>query len=186
MSDRDAPHVLAISAAPVHRFSKANRLSIRLLAGLGVEGDAHCGPTVRHRYDVRRDPTRPNRRQIHLIPAELFDDFAARGFAPVNPGELGENVTTRGLDLLALPTGTRLTLGSGGAVIELTGLRQPCVLIDRFRNGLMAACVDRDAAGKPIYKAGVMAIVLSGGDVRRGDAIGIERPAGAHRPLACV
>ena len=177
--------VIAVSVDEKHRFSKRPRDAIRLLVGLGVEGDAHCGPTVRHRYDVRRDPTRPNRRQVHLIQSELFDEVAAAGFDGVAPGALGENVTTRGLDLLALPAGTRLTLGDAAAV-ELTGLRQPCVLIDRFRAGLMKACIGRDAAGEPTFRAGVMAIVVAGGEVRPGDAIAVALPPPPHRPLACV
>lgn len=181
-----APRVIAVSAARSHRFSKANCLWIRLLADIGVEGDAHAGATVQHRSRKRWNPTLPNLRQVHLIHAELFDDLAAQGFAGVAPGELGENVTTRGIDLLALPTGTRLTLGDGGAIIELTGLRNPCVQIDRFREGLMAATLEKDAAGNVVRKAGVMAIVLATGDVRPGDTINVELPATPHRPLVCV
>ncbi|HYF42232.1 MAG TPA: MOSC domain-containing protein, partial [Ramlibacter sp.] len=158
--------------------------SIRLLAGLGVEGDAHLGATVKHRSRVARDPSQPNLRQVHLLHAELFDELVAAGFA-VFPGDLGENLTTRGLDLLALPTGTRLRLG-GCAVVELTGLRNPCSQIDRFQRGLMVAVLDRDAQGQLIRKAGVMAIVLEGGEVRAGDAIAVELPAPPHRPLAPV
>jgi MOSC domain-containing protein YiiM len=176
--------VLAVALRRGHHFSKTPALGIRLLAGLGVEGDAHCGVTVKHRHQVRKDPTKPNLRQVHLIQAELFDELRGKGFA-VTPGELGENVTTLGIDLLALPVGTRLTLGDS-AMLELTGLRSPCSLIDSFQQGLMAAVLDRDADGGLIRKSGVMAIVLSGGEVRPGDPIGIEWPAEPHRPLQVV
>jgi MOSC domain-containing protein YiiM len=176
--------VLAVAQRRGHHFSKTLALSIRLLEGLGVEGDAHCGVTVKHRHQARKDPTRPNLRQVHLIQAELFDELRGKGFT-VAPGELGENVTTSGVDLLALPVGARLSLGDS-AVLEITGLRQPCVLIDSFQQGLMAAVLDRDADGGLIRKAGVMAIVLGSGEVRPGDPIGIEWPAAPHRPLQPV
>jgi MOSC domain-containing protein YiiM len=176
--------VVAVALRRGHHFSKTPALSIRLLEGLGVEGDAHCGVTVKHRHQARKDPTRPNLRQLHLIQSELFDELRAKGFA-VAPGELGENVTTSGIDLLALPGGTRLMLGDS-AVVEITGLRSPCSLIDRFQQGLMAATLDRDADGGLIRKAGVMAIVRASGEVRPGDPIGIEWPAAPHRPLQPV
>lgn len=176
--------VTAVSRDAVHGFSKKLQDSIRLLAGLGVEGDAHLGVTVQHRSRVAADPTQPNLRQVHLIHAELFDELRAAGFA-VAPGELGENVTTRGIDLLALPTGARLHLGAA-AVIEVTGLRNPCAQIDRFQRGLMHAVLGRDAQGNLVRKAGVMAIVLAGGEVRPGDAVGVELPPPPHRPLERV
>jgi len=176
--------VVAVSQRAGHHFSKNPALGIRLLTGLGVAGDAHMGRTVKHRSRVRKDPTQPNLRQVHLIHAELFDELRARGFV-VNPGELGENVTTSGIDLLALPTGTRLQLGQT-AVVEITGLRNPCVQIDRFQQGLMAATLDRGRDGQLVRKAGVMSIVLRDGDVRPGDAIGIELPSAPHRPLQPV
>jgi MOSC domain-containing protein YiiM len=178
------PRVVAVSFRRGHHFSKTPQLSIRLLTGLGVEGDGHMGATVKHRYDARRDPTRPNLRQVHLISGELLDELNAKGFG-VAPGDLGENVTTDGLDLLALPTGTKLRLGDS-AIIELTGLREPCVLMDKFQKGLKAATLDRDADGHVICRAGVMAVVLAKGDVRPGDAITVELPARPHRPLAAV
>lgn len=178
------PIVAAVSRAPRHTFSKPTELNIRLLAGLGVDGDAHCGATVKHRSRVARDPTQPNLRQVHLIHAELFEELRARGYA-VMPGDLGENITTRGIDLLALPTGTRLHLGRN-AVVEVTGLRNPCVQLDKFQAGLMAAVLDRDANGALIRKAGVMSIVLAGGDVRAGDVIAVEPPMLPHSPLAPV
>jgi len=176
--------VVAVAAHPIHAFSKPLSPRIRLLAGLGVEGDAHCGVTVKHRSRVRRNPDQPNLRQLHLVHAELFEELASRGFA-IRPGDIGENVATRGIDLLALPRGTRLRLGDG-AIVELTGLRNPCHQLDDFRPGLMAATLDRDAAGKLILKAGVMAIVLQGGDVAPGDPIGIELPPEPHEPLERV
>ncbi|QUS40805.1 MOSC domain-containing protein [Tardiphaga alba] len=182
--ERPQPRVVAVSFRRGHHFSKTPALSIRLLSGLGIEGDGHCGATVQHRYDRRRDPTRPNLRQVHLIPSELFDDLRSKGFA-IAPGDLGENITTSGIDLATLPTGTRLHLGAH-AVIALTGLREPCVLMDRFQQGLKAATLDRDADGRTIRKAGVMAIVIAGGEVAPGDAIQIETPAGHTQPLAPV
>jgi MOSC domain-containing protein YiiM len=165
-------------------MGKPNRAGIRLLAGLGVEGDAHLGETVKHRSRVRRDPTRPNLRQVHLIHAELHDELAAEGIS-VGPGEMGENVTTRGVDLLGLPAGTRLVLG-GSAVVELSGLRNPCTQLDGVRQGLMAATLDRDEHGALVRKAGVMSVVLAGGEVRPGDAVRVELPPGPHRALEPV
>jgi MOSC domain-containing protein YiiM len=176
--------VVAVSSRIGHHFSKTPCLGIRLLSGLGVAGDAHMGETVKHRSRVRKDPTQPNLRQVHLIHAELFDELRAMGFA-VKPGDLGENVTTEGIDLLALPTGTRLHLGLS-AVVEITGLRNPCIQLDRFQQGLMAATLDRAADGSLVRKAGVMSIVIAEGDVRPGDAIRIELPAEPHRPLQPV
>jgi len=177
-------NVVAVSLRAGHHFSKTPCLGIRLLKGLGVAGDAHMGETVKHRSRVRKDPTQPNLRQVHLMHAELFDELRDKGFV-VQPGELGENVTTSGIDLLALPAGTRLHLGAS-AVVEITGLRNPCVQIDNFRNGLMAAVLDRDADGNLVRKAGVMSVVLSDGDVRPGDSVGVEMPVEPHRPLQPV
>lgn len=176
--------VLAVSRNPTHIFSKQNWESIRLLAGLGVEGDAHHGQTVQHRSRVARDPNQPNLRQVHLIHAELHDELRAAGFA-IAAGDMGENVTTRGIALLGLPTGTRLHLGNT-AVIEVTGLRNPCAQLDRFQPGLMAAVLGHDEHGALIRKAGVMAIVLSGGEVRPGDLIAVELPPGPYQPLQPV
>lgn len=176
--------VTAVSRSAAHTFSKAAQPAVRLVAGLGVEGDAHAGVTVKHRSRVARDPSQPNLRQVHLIHCELHDELRAAGFT-VEPGDLGENVTTRGLDLLALPAGTRLRLGKA-AVVELTGLRNPCVQLDRFQQGLTAAVLDRDAEGELVRKAGVMAVVVAGGEVRPGDGIGIELPAGPHLALEVV
>jgi MOSC domain-containing protein YiiM len=176
--------VTAVSRSAEHSFSKPNVERIRLLAGLGVEGDAHLGTTVQHLSRVRRDPTQPNLRQVHLIHAELHDELRAAGFH-VAAGDMGENVTTRGIDLLALPVDTRLHLGDG-AVIQVTGLRNPCAQIDRFEPGLMSAVLGRDAEGGLVRKAGIMAIVLAGGDVCLGDAIRVELPPEPHRPLDVV
>ena len=149
-----------------------------------MEGDAHMGATVKHRSRVKRNPDQPNLRQVHLIHAELHDELRSRGFA-VRAGEMGENITTRGIDLLGLPVGARLHLG-GAAVIEITGLRNPCAQLDRLQPGLMAAVLDRDAEGKLIRKAGVMGIVLAGGAVRPADPIRVELPPDPRRPLAPV
>ncbi|MDE2579334.1 MAG: MOSC domain-containing protein [Hyphomicrobiales bacterium] len=151
---------------------------------MGVAGDGHFGATVQHRHARRKDPTQPNLRQVHLLQQESLDALAAR-FGALGPGDLGENILTQGIDLLALPAATRLHIGAG-AIVELTGLRNPCVLIDRFRPGLMAACLDRDATGAIVRKAGVMAIVVQGADIAPGDSVVAEPPSGPARPLAPV
>jgi MOSC domain-containing protein YiiM len=176
--------VTAVSNSPSHSFSKSNRGIIRLLAGLGVEGDAHLGTTVKHRSRVAKDPSQPNLRQVHLIHAELHDELREAGFS-VSAGDMGENVTTRGIDLLGLPTGARLLIGAS-AVIEVTGLRNPCVQIDRFQKGLMKAVLGKGERGNLVRKSGIMAIVLEGGEVRSGDAIRVELPPGPCRPLEVV
>jgi MOSC domain-containing protein YiiM len=176
--------VQAVSCSPTHTFAKPNQESIRLLTRLGVEGDAHLGETVQHRSRVARDPSQPNLRQVHLIHAELHDELRAAGFV-VSAGQMGENVTTRGIDLLGLPTGTRLHLGET-AVVEVTGLRNPCLQLDHFQPGLMAAVLSRDEHGALIRKAGVMAIVLAGGEVRPGDPIIAKLPPAPHRSLEPV
>jgi MOSC domain-containing protein YiiM len=173
--------VIAVSRSTTHTFTKLNQESIQLLTGLGVEGDSHMGKTVQHRSRVAVDPNQPNLRQVHLIHAELHDELQTAGFA-VSAGQMGENITTRGINLLDLPTGTRLYLGNK-AVVELTGLRNPCAQLDQFRAGLMAAVLDRDEHGKLIRKAGVMGIVAVGGEVRPGDLIQIELPPEPHQSL---
>lgn len=176
--------VSAVCRDGAHRFSKAPVDAIQLLVGLGLAGDAHAGETVQHLSRVRRDPSQPNLRQVHLIHAELHDELAGQGFA-VAPGDLGENVTTRGLDLLALPTGSLLRLGET-AVVEVTGLRNPCVQLDRFADGLLAAVLVRRPDGSVIRKAGIMSVVLVAGEVRAGDPVTVELPEGPHRPLQPV
>lgn len=176
--------VSAVCVCPTHEFSKRVQPRIRLLTALGVEGDAHLGETVKHRSRVARDPAQPNLRQVHLIHEELLEELRAAGFG-VSPGDLGENVTTRGLDLLGLPAGTRLHLGDA-AVVEVTGLRNPCSQLDRFQPGLTAAVLGRDEAGNLIRRSGIMGIVLAGGEVRTGDGIRVELPAEPFRPLAPV
>ena len=167
--------VVAVHRTARHQFSKETCAEINLLAGLGVEGDAHCGALVRHRYLVRRDATRPNLTQVHLLEEERLAELRQLGFA-IDPGQLGENITTRGLDLRAMPLGTRLRIGD--AVVELTGLRTPCVQMDRFQAGLMAASLGRDAKGSVMPKAGVMGTVREGGTVAAGQAIGVDFPDG--------
>ena len=176
--------VAAVSRSAKHTLVKSNQDSIRLLPGLGVDGDAHQGVTVKHRSRVARDPTQPNLRQVHLIHAELHEELRAAGFA-ISAGQMGENITTRGVDLLDLPVGARLCLG-GAAVVEVTGLRNPCAQLDRIRPGLMAATLDRDAQGNLVRKAGIMGVVIAGGEVRAGDPIRVELPPQPHRPLAPV
>lgn len=167
--------VVSVSQDGQHRFSKQVTPSIQLLAGLGVQGDAHAGTKVKHRSRVR---------QIRLIHAELLDELAGKGFT-VQPGDLGENLLTRGLDLLGLPSGTRLRLGPD-ALVEITGLRNPCAQIEHFQPGLLKAVLDEDEHGHLIRKAGIMGIVLSGGEVKAGDAIHVELPPPLHRRLEQV
>lgn len=176
-----APRVASVSTSPVHGFTKPVVERIVLLAGLGVEGDAHCGTTVKHRSRVRRDPTQPNLRQVHLVHAELFDELAAQGFV-LAPGAIGENITTRGIDLLALPVDTVLQVGPA-ARVRLTGLRNPCHQLDDFQPGLMAATLGRHADGSLLRKAGVMAVVEQGGVVGAGDAVVVALPPLPHRPM---
>ena len=176
--------VTNVSRDAAHAFSKRGQDSIRLLSGLGVEGDAHMGVTVKHRSRVAQDPTQPNLRQVHLIHAELHDELNAAGF-DVTPGAMGENITTQGIELLALPRGARLRLGDT-AVVEVTGLRNPCNLLNQYRPGLMAAVLDRAEDGALIRKAGVMAVVLATGEVRPGDGIEVELPLVPFEPLKPV
>jgi MOSC domain-containing protein YiiM len=176
--------VVAVSSDREHRFSKPTTAEITLLEGLGVAGDAHAGVTVQHRSRVRIDPTQPNLRQVHLIQAELHDELAGRGFE-VGPGGMGENITTRGLDLLALPQRTVLRLGDE-AVVEVTGLRNPCLQLNGLQSGLMKAVLDRDDEGRLIRRAGIMGVVLSGGPVRSGDQVVVELPNEPHAPLEPV
>jgi MOSC domain-containing protein YiiM len=176
--------VIAVSRGPTHQVTKPNRDEIRLVRREGVEGDAHRGTTVKHRSRVARDASLPNLRQVHLFHAELHDELAAAGFV-VSAGQMGENVTTHGVDLLALPTGARLFLGDS-AVVELTGLRNPCAQLDGIQEGLMAATLDRDEHGGLVRKAGVMSIVVDGGEVRPGDRIRVELPPEPHRALEPV
>ena len=181
--------VVAVSCSAAHTMAKPNVDAIRLLAGLGVEGDAHCGVTVKHRSRVKRDPTQPNLRQVHLVHAELLDELVASGF-DVGPGRIGENVTTRGIDLLGLPTGSRLHLGAD-AVVEVTGLRNPCGQLDGIQPGLRSATIEWGPAGEDgdeIVRrlAGIMGIVVAGGEVCPGDAITVALPDGPHEPLSVV
>ena len=178
------PTVVSVHRNDAHSMRKDEAPSIRLIAGIGVEGDAHAGITVQHRSRVARDPNQPNLRQVHLVHAELHDELRAGGFL-VRTGEMGENITTRGVDLLRLPVGARLHLGAQ-AVVEITGLRNPCAQLDSIQPGLMAAVLDRDAQGNLVRKAGVMGIVLASGEVRPTDPIRVELPPGPQQPLAPV
>jgi MOSC domain-containing protein YiiM len=178
------PLVTAVSSSSSHSFSKSKQSRIALIAGEGVEGDAHLGKTVQHLFVKRHNPDQPNLRQVHLIHSELHDELREAGF-DVTAGQMGENVTTRGIDILSLPTGTRLRIGKS-AVIEVTGLRNPCVQLDRFRPGLKLAVLDHDEHGELIHKSGVMSIVLTGGEVRPGDTIEVELPEEPHKRLKPV
>ena len=179
-----AGSIEAVSAGETHGPGKRNRLSILLVAGHGVEGDVHAGATIQHLSRTAHGGGEPNLRQVHLIGVELIEELNGAGF-DLAPGTLGENVTTRDISLLELPAGTLLRLGSD-AVVELTGLRNPCSQLDALQPGLMKATLDRDADGNLIRRAGVMAVVRAGGEVRPGDPIGVELPAGEPRPLLPV
>lgn len=179
-----AAKVSAVHRDATHRFSKNTAAAIELVAGLGVAGDAHAGATVQHLSRVRADPSQPNLRQVHLIHQELFDWLATRGFT-VAPGQLGENVTTTGVDLLGLPRGTMLRLGVE-AVVEVTGLRNPCAQIDTFQHGLLKELVGRDGNGDIVRRAGIMGVVHRGGTVRPGDTLTVVLPDGPHEALQRV
>lgn len=175
--------VVAVSASPTHAVSKTNRERIRLIEGRGVEGDVHAGRRVRHRSRLG-NPDQPNLRQVHLIHSELHDELDVQGFA-IAPGQMGENITSRGIDLLELPRGTRLAIGEH-AVIEVTGLRNPCSQLEGLQRGLMAAVLDRRADGSVIRKSGIMGIVRAGGEIRPGDPIRAVLPEPPHQPLERV
>lgn len=179
-----APYVLAVSRSHSHTFSKAGTSSIHLLKGLGVDGDAHCGETVKHRSRVAQNPLQPNLRQVHLIHAELFDELASLGFN-LSPGDIGENIATKGIDLLALPVDTELHIGPM-AVVRLTGLRNPCKQLDAFHQGLTQAVLSRAADGSLVRKAGVMGVVVVAGAVAPGDSIAVRLPSGPHQALERV
>jgi hypothetical protein len=180
----DVPRVVSVSLDGEHRFSKPRVEEIRLIEGWGVEGDAHAGTTVQHRSRVARNPMEPNLRQVHLIHAELFDEVAEHGYA-VRPGELGENITTAGLDLLSLPTGTVLHIGDE-AQVEVTGLRNPCDQINGLAPRLLKQMVFRLPDGTVVRKAGVMSVVVAGGTVHPGDRVRVELPAGVPVALQPV
>ena len=178
-----AGKVTAVSLSTTHSFQKSNRQSIELLAGLGIAGDAHCGKTVKHRSRVAKDPTQPNLRQVHLIHSELHDELRIKGFE-ILPGQMGENITTRGIELLKLPTDTLLHIRR--ATIQVTGLRNPCVQLNRFQSGLMAAVLDKDSQGNLIRKAGIMGIVIAGGVINVGDSIYVKLPSQPYKSLERV
>ena len=177
-------HVVALARDSLHRVSKLPCDRIRLIAGLGVEGDAHAGLTMQHRSRWVKQRTVPNVRQVHLIHAELFDELTAKGFA-IAPMQMGENIKTRSIDLLGLSAGTRLRLG-GEAVIEITGLRNPCAKLDQIAPGLMQAVIEKGPGKTLIRKAGVMAIVVASGEVRVGDGIAVVHTPAVTIPLAPV
>ncbi|MFJ4077030.1 MOSC domain-containing protein YiiM [Curtobacterium sp. PhB137] len=180
----DQPRVIAVSRDDVHRFSKPVVDEVTLVEGWGIEGDAHAGTTVQHRSRVARDPSQPNLRQVHLLHAEVFDEVADAGYH-LEPGQMGENVTTRGVDLLSLPTGTVLHLGDE-ACVRVTGLRNPCQQINGFEPGLLREVLGRDEDGAVVRKGGVMSVVVTGGVVRTGDRIRVELPAGEQQALQPV
>lgn len=176
--------VVTVSRSSTHSFSKTPEASLRLIEGIGVEGDAHAGVTVKHRSRVARNPLQPNLRQVHLIQSEVLEALRSAGFA-VAAGALGENLTTSGLDLFSLPQGSLLHLGAS-AVVRVTGLRNPCSQIEDFHEGLLAAVTERDGAGHVIRKTGVMSVVVAGGLVQPGDSVRVELPPPPHVPLEVV
>lgn len=176
--------VIAVSKSPSHSMSKDNMKSIKLLTGLGVEEDAHMGVTVKHRSRVAQDPMQPNLRQVHLIHSELHDELVTKGFH-ISAGQMGENITIKGIDLLSLPKGTKLRIGEN-AIVEVTGLRNPCNQLEGIQKGLMKAVLSHDEHGNLIRKAGIMSIVLANGEVKKGDKIVIELPPEPHIKLEKV
>jgi MOSC domain-containing protein YiiM len=178
------PIVIAVSRSPEHTFSKANEKSIKLTKGYGVEGDAHAGEKIKHRFLVGIDATRPNIRHVHLIQIELLEELESKGFS-VKPGDLGENITTRGPDLLGLPSGTKLHIGAH-VIVELTALRNPCIQIDWFQKGMLKEVIYKDADENLVRKVGVMGIMLEGGIVRPNDALTVKLPPKPHHPLEYV
>lgn len=176
--------VISVSSSPTHTFSKLPKESIKLLEGLGVEGDAHLGKTVKHRSRVAQDPTQPNLRQVHLIHAELFDELSEKGFN-VNNAQMGENITTKGINLLSLPRNTILHIGDS-AMIQITGLRNPCLQLEGIKEGLMQALVFKNANGELVRKAGIMGIVLESGIVKVGDKITVKLPDHPYEKLERV
>ncbi len=176
--------VISVNKSSSHTFSKIPVGEITLVKGEGVDGDAHCGMTVKHRSRVKADPSQPNLRQVHFIHTELIDELNEKGFK-VDPGSMGENVTTKDIDLLVLPKGSLLKIGEQ-AVVEVTGLRNPCYQLDNFQKGLMSAVLDRDDAGNLVRKAGIMSIVRKGGLISTGDEIQIVYPTGPHHKLEVV
>jgi MOSC domain-containing protein YiiM len=180
----ERPSVVAVSKSEAHTFSKKNCECITLLAGQGVEGDAHAGATVKHRSMVKANAEQPNLRQVHLIHTELLDELKEQGFK-VYPGAIGENITTSGIDVLSLPRNTLLRIGPS-AVVQVTGLRSPCKQLDNFQDGLKQAVLDRGESGELIRKSGIMGIVIEGGTVRPGDEIVVTLPDGLHQKLDCV
>lgn len=175
--------VIALSKSDSHTFNKYNCDQINLLTGLGVEGDAHMGKMVKHRSRVKKDPNTANLRQVHLMHAELFEELSTKGFT-VQPGQMGENITTRGIDLLNLPKNTILKIGA--SEIKITGLRNPCSQLESIQPGLMKAVLDTNDQGEIVRKAGIMGIVQAGGEISTGDTIFVELPEQPHLALEKV
>lgn len=176
--------VLAVCRSATHTMSKPKVSSLTILKGLGVEDDAHQGITVKHRSRVARDPTQPNLRQVHLIHSELHDELRAKGF-DISVGQMGENITTKDIELLDLPKGTMLHIGKT-VILEVTGLRNPCYQLDGIQQGLMQAVLDKDSQGNLIRKAGIMTVVLASGKIFVGDEIRVQFPGEPHQRLEVV
>ncbi len=170
----DQPIVIALCSSSTHTMSKGARSQLILLKGLGVEGDAHMGEKVKHRSRVVKDPNQPNLRQVHLIHSELHQELISKGFR-ISPGDMGENITTKGIDLLTLPKDTILAIGNE-VELQVTGLRNPCLQLDGLAPGLMKAVLDRDKDGNLVRKAGIMTVVMAGGVIRIGDPIVVKLP----------
>ena len=187
MSTPDEPlrpgMVLSVARSRSHSFGKDAQLSIQLTKDHGIEGDIHAGPTIRHRYLARQRPDMPNNRQVHLLQSELFQALRSEGFE-VGAGDMGENITTRGIDLLSLPLACLLHIGPC-AVIELTGVRTPCGAIDKYKKGLKRTMIVRTPRGVG-FRAGVFGVVRTSGEVSRGDVIHVELPHGVLSPLPAL
>ncbi len=178
LADMNEGFVVSVSSKETPGVGKVPRTEIVLVAGHGVEGDYHFGTKVRHRSRVAKNPDQPNLRQVHLIHEELFEELASEGIT-VEAAAMGENVTTRGIALLELATGTRLHLGES-AVVELTGLRNPCNQLDAIDERLLPAVGQKQADGSILRKGGVMGVVVTGGVVRPGDVIRVMEGGGGR------
>jgi MOSC domain-containing protein YiiM len=178
--DSKESSVVAVHRKEEYGVFKEIQESVHLVKGFGVQGDAHMGTLVQHRYNKKQNPNQPNLRQVHLIQAELFDDLKELGLI-VKPGEMGENITTRNIDIINLPLDTKLHLGDS-AILQLTGLREPCGQLNTVQKGLKNAVLDE--SGKS--RVGVMSVVLRGGAVKADDLIRVELPSEPHQDLQPV
>ncbi|SRR6266446_5986019 len=165
--------VIAVCCNPEPDLPKPVVDAVHLIENWGVEGDYHAGSLVRHRYLAKKDPTRPNMRQVLLMDAAVFAELAQNDIH-IGPGMMGENITIEGMAMMQLAVGTRLAIGS--AIVEVTERRSPCYQLNGIDPRLLKA-VARKQDGQAIFKAGIMAQILQGGWVRAGDLVKVLSPA---------